>query len=286
MRFAEYLVGIRPEAGFRAKMVLRTAQIQTALTRTMSISRAARVGSLYKLTAIRQSSDLDFFVVLRRDDVRWGGDYVASTTVLKNVRTAIIDRYPRSDIGRDVSSVTVWFTDGSAIDVVPAVYAGPTEGGYPLYFIPDGDGGWMETSPDRQRAAFTALDAASGGKLRASVQLIKSWARYREVPLPISSFYVETVLANAGLARGVRSYSSILADSFAVLAERGETAIRDPLGVSGYIRVARTETQRETVARSLDYAWEHASAARDAELDGDSAEGARQWRIVLPGFRL
>lgn len=283
-RFVEYVARITPRAGVRETMVLRSSQIQRALARTMPISRAIRVGSFYKRTAIRDRSDLDFFVVLRREAVRWGGEYTASTTVLRNIRAAIIDRYPTSDIGRDVSAVTVSFADGIAVDVVPAVFEGPIAGGYPMYLIPDGDGGWLETSPDRQRLVFSLADAASRGKLRASVQLVKAWARYREVPLPISSFYLETVLAQAGLTRGARSYSRILTESILALADRGERAVRDPLGISGYIHVAATEAQRGTVARSLRYASYHASAALKAEMEGDAVEAVRQWRTVLPGF--
>jgi hypothetical protein len=255
------------------------------MLRSMTTSRVARVGSYYKKTAIDAVSDLDFFVVIRREEARWSGSLVASITVLNNVRAAIIDRYSRSAVGRDGSAIAVSFASGIPIDVVPAIFANPLNTGHPLYSIPDGEGGWLETSPDAQRMAFAAADLRSGGKLRRSVQLVKAWAHYREAPLPISSFYVETVLATSRVAEGVRSYSAILADSFQLLANRGTASLKDPLGISGYIRPARTEAQRTSLSRSLSFAAEHAGWAHDAECEADGREAVRQWQMLLPGFR-
>jgi hypothetical protein len=250
----------------------------------MQVARVARVGSFYKGTAIANASDLDFFVVVRREDVRWGGSLVSSATLLGNVRTAILDRYPRSNIGKDGSAVVVEFADVIPIDVVPAVFANPLRTGHPLYSIPDGEGDYLETAPDAQRAMFRAADLRAGGKLRRVVQLVKAWAYYRDVPLPISSFYLETVLAVARVADGPRTYSAAFSDALAVLAERGATALRDPLGISGNIRPARTNAQREAIARSVSFAADHAECAHDHERSGDTAEAVRQWRMILPGF--
>jgi hypothetical protein len=285
VRFVEYLHRIEPAPGTLDVALQRTRRISAALRRTVNVVRALAVGSFYKRTAIRDVSDLDFFVVLRRDDVRWGGSYMSSTTVLDNVRDAIVDRFPSSDIGRDGSAVTVMFTSGVPIDVVPAVFQRPLANGYPLYVIPDGDGGWLETSPDAQRNHFAVRSARSGGKLRRSVQLVKAWAQYRDVPLALSSFYVESVLANAKLAEGIRSYSQIFADSFALLASRGGSAMRDPLGISGLLAPTRTDRQRQQLERSLDFAASVSQIASAAEEEGFGGEAAQQWRRLLHGFR-
>jgi len=284
-RFAEYLARIEPRQGVLDAAVKRSAGIHGAILRSMQVARVARVGSFYKGTAIANASDLDFFVVIRREDVRWAGTMVSSATVLGNIRSAILDRYPRSNIGKDGSAVVVEFADGIPIDVVPAIFASPLQTGHPLYSIPDGEGGYLDTAPDAQRAAFLAADFRAGGKLSRVIKLVKTWAYYRDAPLPISSFYLETVLATAGIADGPRSYSAALSDAMKVLAERGVTALRDPLGISGNIPPARTRAQRELIARSLSFAADHAECAYDAERGGDTSEAARQWRMVLPGFR-
>lgn len=284
-RFADYLDGTQPSASALATATGRTRDIQAALMRSVEVARSVRVGSFFKRTAVHDASDLDFFVVLRRDDVRRGGSYVTSTTVLDRVRNAISDRYPRSVVGRNRSAVVVSFSSGIPVDVVPAVFLRFLLSNYPLYQIPDGEGGWLESSPDLQRAAFAAADEQSAGKLHRSIQLVKAWARYRQAPLPISSYYLECVLAAAGLANGVRRYSLIIDDAFRLLAYRGGTSLQDPLGISGYLQPAKTAAQREALCTSLSFASGHASRAYDAECAGDAHEAVRQWRMLFPGFR-
>jgi hypothetical protein len=284
-RFAEYLQRLSVSEAALAQATTRTTLIQGALLRSVQISRAVRVGSLYKATAIRGISDLDFFVVLRREDVRWGESYKASSTILNSVRAAIRDRFPSSDIGRDGSAVRVTFANGIGIDVVPAMFDSALPSGHPMYSIPDGEGAWLLTAPDAQRLFFQRADAKSGGKLSRAVQLVKAWSQYRMSPLPLSSFYVESALAAAEAAARVRTYSAVVGECFRVLAGRGATALRDPLGISGLIHPTRTEAQGEMVAASLDVASYHADAAYEAELNGNTREAIRQWRIVLPGFR-
>ena len=285
-RFANLFARLDPPAAALTTAVDRTTGIVARLAaRDIAVSRSARVGSFYKKTAIVGTSDLDLFVVLRRESVRWAGSYVSSMTVLNNVREAIIGRYPRSEVGRDGSAVTVSFATGVPIDVVPAVFEKPLNTGQPLYRIPDGEGDWLLTSPDAQLKSFQLANLRAGQKLRRCVQAVKHWATARAVPLPISSYYIEAVLASSDVAVGVRAYSDVVADSFILLANRGTAALQDPLGISGYIAPARTRAQRETIAKALDYAAEHAAAAFNAELARDGREAVRQWRMVLPAIR-
>lgn len=287
VRFADYIARIQPAADVRDVASKRAAVIVAAIRRTIQVAKSPQVGSFYKGTAIADASDFDVCVVVRREDVRRASQYVASTTVLEWLRQSIVDRYPRSAIGRDVSAVTVSFANGIPIDVVPAVYAGPLRDGRPLYLIPDGDGGWFETSPDAQAIAFRIADARSTGKLRRSVQLVKAWGALHESRSHLSSTYVETVLMGAGYAAGPNTYSAILTDSFRLLGTRGATAIQDPLGISGLIRPAKTDAQRASLAASFAAAAQHAEAARDAEMRNDTHEAVRQWRIVFgTAFRL
>lgn len=284
-RFGEFVSRLDPPRTVLETAVRRCNEIQGAILRSLQLSRVVRVGSFYKGTAIKNASDLDLFVVVRREDVRWAGDFVLSTTLLDNIRSAIVDRYPNSSIGRDGCAVCVSFANGASIDVVPAIFANPLRTGHPLYLIPDGESGWLETSPDAQRQFFAAADLRAGGKLRRAVQVIKAWAHYREAALPLSSFYVETVLGASGVAEGARTYSAVLADAWQILASRGPSALRDPLGISGHIRPTRTKRQAESVARSLGFAADHARCAYQAECAGATGEAVRQWRILLPGFR-
>ncbi len=285
-RFATLLGRIQPTSSAIQKADQRAGIIRRRLAKAFNVRRFIPVGSLWKGTAIYRHSDLDLLAVVSRDDARWGGGYVASSTLLGHVRDELRDRFPAtSDIRRDGQAVSVVFGGGGpGVDVVPGLFDRPVDGGYPSYLVPDGDGGWLRTSPDRQKRYFDDEDASCGGKLRRVVQLTKWWAQARARAIPLLSYHLETLLAWSGVARGARAYSVVARDAFGILALREDTAINDPLGISGRIPAAKTDAQRGDLARAVAYAWGHARAAVAAEEDGDLVEAVRQWRIVFESF--
>lgn len=284
-RFATLVARIQPQATMLERAERRQAMIRTRLQGALRVPRFIRVGSLWKGTAIASYSDLDLFVVVSRDEARWGNAYVASSTLLRRIRRELIDRFPLTDIRRDGQAVAVGFAEGRpGVDVVPAIYEGPLDGGNPAYLIPNGTGGWLRTAPDLQKRHFDDEDTRCGGKLRRVVQVIKWWARARGRPIPLLSYHLEMLLAGAGVSRGARGYAEIVRDSFGWLATRGGAALNDPLGVSGRIVAAGTEARRQEVAQAATHAWNHARAALTAEGEGWLEEAVRQWRIVLPSF--
>lgn len=285
-RFAKFIGRIQPTPSAVTSAARRVSAIERRLATTFDVRRFVRVGSYWKGTAIRACSDLDLFLVVSRDEARWGGGYVASTTLLGRVRDQLRGRFPATPgIRRDGQAVVVAFSSGGpGIDVTPAFFDAALETGQPLYVIPDGDGGWLATSPDAQKRYLSDEDARSGGKLRRVVQIMKWWAQARANPLPLRSIHLEMLVASEGIARVVDGYSSILAAGFARLAERNGSAINDPLGVSGRIPAAGTAAQKAELMRSANHAAYHSAVALAAEADGDLSTAIHQWRIILPSF--
>lgn len=285
-RFDALLTRIAPLLGARTSAEGRARLVAARLGRQMAVARSLMAGSFYKQTAIRRHSDLDLFVVLTRDEVRWGGNYVASDTVLRNVGVALQRSYPNTGVRRDGVAITVGFAQGGApVDVVPAIYLRHDATMMsPVYLMPDGDGDWMETSPDADRRRFAVASQASGNKLARVVRLVKWWARERATPIPLSMYHLETLVIAQGLAPAVGRYSEILADVFDCLNARDGAAVRDTLGLPGHIPLAATDAQIDTVCRAVAHAAAHARRAVDAEVRGDLAEAVRQWQMILPEF--
>lgn len=203
------------------------------------------VGSHARSTAIRHLSDVDYFAVISRDDARWGGQYVNSSTVLDAVRDELQFRFPATDVTRDGQAVVVRFRQSEfPVDVVPAIFGEFRQGTGPVYAIPDGGGDWLRTSPPAHNAFIKRADQRSGGKLKKTAQLIKFWRECRQPRVPLSSFHVEVMLADTGVCEGAKSYSRCLSEAFGILARRGGRAYQDPLAISGYIPAVRTGSQR------------------------------------------
>jgi hypothetical protein len=260
--------------------------IRARLSKAFDVRRFIKIGSSWKGTAIAGHSDVDLLVVVSRDDARWGDACVASSTLLNRARTQLRDRFPATPyIRRDGQAVSVVFTGGGpGVDVVLGLYDQPVQGGFPGYLIPDGNGGWLRSSPDKQKRYFDDEDRRWGGKLRRAVQLVKWWSEARTTPLPLRAYHLEMLLASSAIGRGPCSYSEIMYEAFYLLTSRGGAALVDPLGISGRIPLTRTELQRDVLAQSANYAWQHVQAAVEAEKNGDLSEAVRQWRVVFVSF--
>ena len=282
-RFQTLLARIEPLPTEVAAAYKHAGSIKARLAKSFELKKFVVVGSHARNTAIRGWSDVDFFAVVSRDDVRWGDGYVRSSTTLDRVRLDLGTRFWRTETERDGQAIMLNFGSGSAVDVVPAFFweMGPK---HPIYQMPDGTGEWMPTNPEVHGAYLKRANLASGGKLRRTVQLLKFWRECRQPRIPLSSFHLEIVLASEAICTGAKSHAECLPAAWTILADRACRSMRDPLQIAGLIPAAKTTAQQEHVLRSVCFARDHALAALDAEDDGDYEEALRQWNIIYNGY--
>jgi hypothetical protein len=222
-------------------------------------------------------------VVLRRNQAKWGGDLMSSSTVLGKVIFELQARFPQTDVGRDGQAVVVWFgASQQSLDVVPALFS-RMEKFRPVYLIPNGEGGWMETSPAAHDRYFNLADGRSNGKLRKLSQLLKWWKFSRAQPIPIRSFHVDMLMAASDVCVGVKPYTHCLYQAFKLLSDRDCRGFHDPCKIAGTIYGAQTDAQWRGICTAVAYALDHATAALAAEAVKDSKEANRQWDIVFNG---
>jgi len=188
---------------------------------------------------------------------------------------------PNTKVGRDVHAVVVEFSDMD-IDVVPAAWAGfSSQYKRPLYLIPDGNGKWMETSPEIHNGYIKLKNQESRWKLRAVAQLFKFWRVCRAPAIPISSFHIEMVLASEDICTGVKSYAECVTELLQKMAERDCAGIRDPCGISGNIAATKSEAQHATALASVKNSRDQAKGALSAEHNGKMDEALRRWDYVF-----
>jgi predicted nucleotidyltransferase len=175
--------------------------VRARLLSSFDLRRYILIGSHARKTAIRTHSDLDALVVLRRNEAKWGGSIVASETLLRRAILDLKGRFPQSDIRGDRQAAVIHFSGGQeSLDVVPALWARFSDG-RPVYNIADGDGGWLETSPEAHQRFFAAADLRCAGKLRGVAQLLRWWKYARSSPLPLSSFHADILLAESRICK-------------------------------------------------------------------------------------
>lgn len=257
--------------------------VEALVARGILVNNVHKMGSFERGSAIRTVSDVDLLVVVKRKEVVWGDGPKSSTRLLEAFRSSLIDRFPRTGIGRDGQAVVIDFGDGShPVDVVPAFYerqGGPYN--HPIFSIPDGAAGWMETSPTSHNKYIQAADQRAANHLIPLAQIFKYWCASRTGGVPISGFHVEMLLSETSIAAGVRTYSQKFFLLLALLTERKCAALNDPVEISGRIAACSTEAKRNQALASVDDAAVHAKAAFQAEEHEDFQEAWRQWNIVF-----
>jgi predicted nucleotidyltransferase len=256
-------------------------QLKSVLRLNLDTVKFLVMGSHSRGTAIK-NSDLDLLQVVRKKELQWGGSLVSSDTLLANVRKAL-ESYARPEVRRDFVALVIQYKSGVKIDLVPGYYLRPGVDNMPVYQIPDGAGGWRETSPEAHNAYIKNQDEKTLGKLKKTVQIIKYWRQCRASFVRLDSFHLELYLAQSRICEGYKSISSCVAESIAALSMREARALRDPIGVSGLISASSTTSQKLSVAASLSTSADHARKGIVAEASGNSLEAKRQWDIVFNG---
>jgi hypothetical protein len=255
--------------------------IQSRLQGTLGAYNLIKVGSVVRGTSISGDSDLDLLAVVPRQLVRWDRRYVTSDTVLDNFRDDLADRYPSTTIRRDVHAIVVSF-EGANVDVVPAFFRRFDSRGKPVYSIPNGSGGWMETSPGLYDAYLGAANRASGSKLYNVARLVKFWRICRGLPVPISSFHIEMLLASENICTVGSSYGQCFTAVLQHLARRDCRGLHDPLEISGSLDCCLTEAKRLSAVNSVVYSRDKAKLALVAGMR-DTALARHYWNIVFNG---
>jgi hypothetical protein len=281
--FHALLTKITPTENQRQRVITHRDTISTRLQSQFNLYDLLTIGSFKRGTDIAGESDVDLFAVFRREEVVWGDSVIASTTMLDKVRKALEDRYPNTQIYRDVHAIVARFSSGVQVDIVPAYFAGMTLDKHPTYGMPDGTGRWMKVSPSAHRAYIDAADTRAGGKLRGTARLMKYWRSRRPTGVSLSSFHIEMVLAQENICAGIKTYAQCFTELLMKLAERNCSALRDPLSIAGNIPAVKAPSLHQKTVDSIAASRDRAKEAQAQDVWGSTAEARRLWNIVFDG---
>lgn len=180
-------------AGFLDRIAIKGPLMDTANTRrdrivellgsTFDILHAFPTGSLVRGTALKRHADVDVMVVLHYSK------HIANQTpkqVLEDVR-AQLSSYNARLVRKNGQAVTLYFTTGPNVDIVPAKKVLNGES-FSHYEIPDANRGtWIETNPHIHDAAMSRASL----NRRQLIQMAKTWNHSHSEYL--QSFHVEVL---------------------------------------------------------------------------------------------
>ena len=226
-------------------------------------------GSRTRHTYVNGLSDVDLLLDL--------GSYSASTLPDKDNPAAILSamearirrRLPGTEVQAGRMAVTVRFSDGHELQILPAFryHSG--------YRVPDPQGGgWTVTGPRRFAALLSARNGEVGGKLLRTIKLGKLICG--KAGVEIKSYHLENIALQAfERYTGPRSDQAMLGHLFNFAKTRVMRPMRDITGQETHVdRYLADAGARTALARRL------ATIERSISAAGDRAT---PWRAILGG---
>lgn len=163
------------------------ASVEARLKSDFNLVTMFRTGSFGAATNVRSHSDVDYFAVIPRTNLKQD-----SGRTLASLAESMRARFPSTaNIRVNGPGVQIPFGDEGAerVEIIPVDETGKTMLGFRQFDMPDGLGGWKFSAPESHKAWVDSLDAKLNGKLKPLIRLLKAWKFYRNAP--IRSFYLE-----------------------------------------------------------------------------------------------
>lgn len=150
------------------------------------------IGSWGKNTAIRPPRDVDLYFLLPPNVYQRFQGYLwnRQSALLQEVKQAIVETYPDTDIRGDGQVILVRFKTYN-VEVVPAFLL--TNWHYWICNTHNG-GAYKETAPQAEATYIEDIDKTNNRNLRPLIRMLKSWQARCSVP--IKSFELELLAAD------------------------------------------------------------------------------------------
>lgn len=273
--FRDFLTKLTPSGYESDAAKNHRYSIKTRLERDFdSVLRFTRIGSFGNGTSISGFSDVDYLACLPTKHLSSN-----STYSLGKVRDSLSGRFPNTGVRVDCPAVVCPFgnSPSETTEVVPADYV-KEEHGYKIYDIADCSGGWMNISPDAHNDYVRGIDEKLGGKVKPLIRFIKAWKYFRDVP--ISSFYLELLLAKYASGESSIVYDIDVKRILCQLRDAGLANMQDPTGSSGYIQPCKTQILFDDALSKLKTAATRAEKAREAADNEKISDAFEWWRLL------
>lgn len=182
--FSAFHSWITPSSYQSGKATSHKSSITSRLEAYYDLNQLFYSGSANNGTDVSDHSDVDFFASIPTKKLKQN-----SSTTLREIKECLQKRFTSTRVYVDSPAVVLDFGSGSwdTAEVIPADYVEKTVKGKNVYDIPDGDGGWMRSSPSTHNSYVTLHNNRLNKKLKPLIRFVKAWKYYCDVP--ISSFY-------------------------------------------------------------------------------------------------
>ncbi|MCY3978648.1 MAG: hypothetical protein OXG23_11170 [Chloroflexi bacterium] len=160
--------------------------IENALGKEFEIERMSFAGSHARRTDVDEFSDIDLLATFRSKSDLPNSSDEAVALLAKRLR----ERFPRTSIETGDMAVTVKFTDGLRVQVLPAYREGNT------FRIPDvNSAGWKYSNPTAHARRLREINENSGRQVLSTVKLAKQL--FDRNGIGLKSYHIENMALKA-----------------------------------------------------------------------------------------
>lgn len=197
-------------------------------------------GSHSRSTDVTGLSDVDILVTL--------GDFKneeSSSQMIRQFARSLKDRFPGTEIELGRMAVTLKFSDGIEVQVLPAFRY--RDG----YRIPDPRSqGWIKTFPKRFARQMTEVNSKNSKLVVPTVKLARDICRAKNIN--VESYHLENMAVNAfNQYTGKKTLPRMLEHLFGKSKSMCLSPIRDPSGQSKYVDEGLSSSARHQLARDF-----------------------------------
>lgn len=259
--FNEFLRRLAPLNSEYQKSISHKKSVKSSLKKKFKCAEFFETGSFGNKTGVKHFSDTDYFAVCPDEDLRSN-----SKTLLIGVKKGLQHTFHKTSLKIKVNSPSVVIPFGKFasenLEITPCFYNGLIQtpvGRKKSYGIPDGNGGWILSSPRAHKSYVTLHHERLQRKLKPLVTLIKAWKFFNQVP--ISSFYLELRITKLLEDKKKIDYAVDLFGTIKKLRDVGLADIQDPMGVSGFVGACKTDLKKKAALTKIKMACSRAEKA-------------------------
>ena len=251
--FTEFIANLAIENG--ETISLRYGELTAALNKAFrdtesKTANTLQVGSFGRTTGINGISDLDMLYIMPKTKWETYKDG-KQLKLLQDVKSAILNRYPKTDVRVDRLVVTITYTDFH-VEVQPVF---EQDDGAFKYPDTKNGGNWKITKPREEMEAVAELDANKNSNLRRLCKMVRAWKNKHGVGM--GGLLIDTLCYNFLVAtteydtKSFLYYDYLSRDFFEYLAQLPEQDRYDAPGSDQHVRVKKPFQRKAAKARRL-----------------------------------
>lgn len=193
-----------------------------------------------------------------------------------------VREYSRSEIRRNGEAIILNLKSKDwSFDIVPCFHTVTESDGRAYYLIPNGNGNWKKTAPDKDKEHVTNTNQDKDGRVLELIRLCKKWNKVKNAKT-LPSYMLETIIINFADSQTELSQWIDLRfrDALKYIADHIMSPVYDMKEIQGDINDLDF-SDKWSLQQKAQADYDKACEAREQESAGNQKEAIKKWGEIL-----